>query len=178
MYNKRWKTTHCICYKKAGSEVLESIKISDGVTLNIIETDKFKTNYLSFNFIVPLDREKASVNALLPQVLLRGTKYHKDQASLKNALDDLYASSIEARIYKKGDYQLCGITAEWISDKYSIDGTKITDGTLDILEEVLFYPYTENGVFADKYVESEKAILIDDIRALINNKTSYAVRRC
>ena len=157
---------------------METIRISDGITLNLIETDRFKTNYLSFNFITPLSKESVSYNALVPQVLIRGTKYHKDLAQIKNALDDLYAAAVEGRVYKRGDNQVCGMNASWLNDRFSIDGTKITDGVLDIVDELLFEPYTENGVFSEKYVESEKRILIDDIRAIINNKTSYAIRRC
>lgn len=157
---------------------METIKIAEGIALNIIETDSFKTNYLSFNFVTPLTKDSVSLNALLPQVLIRGTKKHKDLAEIKNALDDLYAASVEGRVYRRGDNQICGMTASWLSDRYSIDGTKITDGTLDIIYELLFEPLTENGVFLEKYVESEKRILIDDIRAAINNKTSYAIKRC
>lgn len=157
---------------------MEKIIVSDGITLNIINTDKFKTNYLSVNFVQRLDKDKAAKNALVPQVLIRGTKQHKDLASIKNALDDLYAASVDAKTFKRGEYQVCGISAGWLADRFSIDGTKITDGTLDIVEELLFEPYIENGVFRESYVESEKNELIDDIRAIINNKNSYAVRRC
>ena len=110
--------------------------------------------------------------------MLRGTKNHKDIASIKVALDELYAASVEGKTFKRGEYQVCGITASWLADRYSIDGTKITEGTISILEELLFDPYTENGIFSKSYVESEKIDLIDDIRALINNKNSYAVTRC
>ncbi|MBQ4116849.1 MAG: insulinase family protein [Clostridia bacterium] len=158
--------------------MLKKFKITDGVTLNVIPTDKFKTNYLSFNFVQYLDKNKAALNALIPQVLLRGTKNHKDIASIKVALDELYAASVEGKTFKRGEYQVCGITASWLADRYSIDGTKITEGTISILEELLFDPYTENGIFSKSYVESEKIDLIDDIRALINNKNSYAVTRC
>ncbi len=158
--------------------MLKKFNITDGVTLNVIPTDKFKTNYLSFNFVQYLERKSASLNALIPQVLLRGTKKHNDIASIKIALDELYAASVDSKTFKRGDYQICGITASWLADRYSIDGTKITDGTISILEELMFEPYLENGVFSKSYVESEKNDLIDDIRALINNKNSYAVTRC
>ncbi|MBR5322363.1 MAG: insulinase family protein [Clostridia bacterium] len=158
--------------------MLKKFNITDGVTLNVIPTDKFKTNYLSFNFVQYLDRKSASQNALILQVLLRGTEKHKDIASIKTALDELYAASIESKVFKRGEYQVCGITASWLADRYSIDGTKITDGTISMLEELLFEPYTEDGIFSKDYVQSEKNDLIDDIRALINNKNSYAVTRC
>lgn len=157
---------------------MEKIIIKEKVTLNVIKTDKFKTNYLSFNFISPLEREKASYNALIPQVLIRGTAKHPDLASIKNRLDDLYAASVDGRVYRRGEYQICGMTASWLADKYAIDGTDVTSGTLDILEELIFEPYLENGVFAEGYVSVEKNNLIDDINGMINNKNTYAVRRC
>ena len=36
----------------------KSFNIANGVTLNYIETDKFKTNYFSFNFIAPISKER------------------------------------------------------------------------------------------------------------------------
>lgn len=157
---------------------MEKIKIAEGITLNYLKTDKFKTNYLSVNFLQYLNREKAALYALVPQVLIRGTAKHKDIASIKNVLDDLYAASVEARVYKRGEYQVCGMTASWLADKYAIDGTDITEGTLNMLEEIIFAPYLEKGIFSESYVESEKKDLIDEIRAVINNKNSYAVTRC
>ncbi len=157
---------------------MERIIITEGVTLNVVKTDKFKTGYLSFNFITPLKKETASLYSLVPQVLMRGTRKHKDTASLKIALDDLYAASVEERVFRRGENQICGLNASWISDKYSIDGTEVTQGTLDIINELLFDPYTENGVFSLGYVETEKRNHIDDIKAIINNKNGYAVRRC
>ena len=157
---------------------MEKIKIAEGITLNYLKTDKFKTNYLSVNFLQYLNREKSALYALVPQVLIRGTAKHKDIASIKNVLDDLYAASVEARVYKRGEYQVCGMTASWLADKYAIDGTDITEGTLNMLEKIIFAPYLEKGIFSESYVESEKKDLIDDIRAVINNKNSYAVTRC
>jgi len=157
---------------------LEKITIAQGVTLNYIKTEKFKTNYLSFNFVCPLNAEKASLNALIPQVLIRGTEKYPSMALIKEKLDDLYAASVEGRVYRRGEYQVCGMTASWLNDRFAIDGTKVTEGTLDILEELIFYPQTEDGVFVAGYVEGEKNNLIDDIRAIINNKNGYAVKRC
>lgn len=158
--------------------ILEKINISEGITLNIISTEKFKTNYFSVNFVQELNREKAAMYAIVPRVLLRGTEKHRDIASIKRALDDLYAAAVESRVYKRGEYQVCGITASWLADRFAIDGTAITKGTFDILEEIMFSPLLENGSFNASYVESEKNDHIDDIKAVINNKNSYAVTRC
>ena len=53
-------------------------KIAGGITLNIIPTDKFKREYLSVNFLAPLDAATASLNALTVKVLRRGTVSYPD----------------------------------------------------------------------------------------------------
>lgn len=158
--------------------MIKKTEIAEGVTLNVIATDKFKSDYLSFDFVQLLEAEKASLNALIPQVLLRGTEKHPNIASIKTALDELYAASVEGKTFKRGDWQVCSISASWLADRFSIDGTKISEGTLDMVEELLLSPFTENGAFSASYVESEKKDLIDEINGLINNKNAYAVRRC
>ena len=48
------------------------IQLGKGIYLNLIQTDKFKSNLLSYYLIRPLDREEVTKNALLPSVLKRG----------------------------------------------------------------------------------------------------------
>ena len=66
--------------------ITKSIRISSGVSLKYIETDKFKTNYFSFNFLSPLSNEKAHFNALIPLVLMRGCNKYKTQLEINKKL--------------------------------------------------------------------------------------------
>ena len=153
-------------------------KIADGVTLSVIPTGKFKTNYVSVNFLTPLDEVNAANNSLLVRVLKRGTKKYPNMASLSRRSDELYGTKIGAAISKRGENQIMSFSAYPLKNDYSIDGTDILGETLELLGEIMFEPLTENGVFKAEYVESEKRKLTDDIRAQINNKKYYAVKRC
>lgn len=153
-------------------------KIADGIYLNFINTDKFKTNYLSVNFITRLNKETASLNALLPAVLKRGTVKYPKMADINEQLENLYATGIYSRVYKRGENQIIGFTSHMLDNSYTIDDTDILSGTLDMLEQLIFYPVTDNGVFLKSYVDGEKVNLIDNINALINNKNRYAIWRC
>ena len=64
-----------------------------GVWLRTVHTRKFKSAFLSLTLMVPLDRERAAENALVPYVLRRGTREHPDLESLSAALDQLYGGS-------------------------------------------------------------------------------------
>ena len=50
-----------------------TIPVEPGITLRAIRTDRFKTGCFSINLLQPHRRETASVDALLPSVLLHGT---------------------------------------------------------------------------------------------------------
>ncbi|MGM9645136.1 MAG: EF-P 5-aminopentanol modification-associated protein YfmF [Eubacteriales bacterium] len=150
--------------------------IADGVKLNYIETDKFKTNYISFNFMAPLDKERSCFNALLCPVLMRGTEKYPTQSSINKRLQYLYSGEIAARNDKAGEYQVFGLKANMLDNRYT-RGTNVTDGITDILCGLIFRPHLENGIFAQSYVEGEKINLIDAIDAEINNKTKYSMLR-
>ena len=53
---------------------VKKIKLGNGINLNLIFTDKFKSNLLSYYIIRPLNREDVTKNALLPLVLKRGNE--------------------------------------------------------------------------------------------------------
>ncbi len=152
-------------------------ELTKGVYLNVFNTPKFKNNYLAVSFVEPLCRENASKNALLPLILTRGTKSYPTMEKMSTALDNLYASTINTRCFRKGEVQFFGFNCGILSNSYATDDCDIFGCTLDILREVIFEPYTENGVFSEKYLETEKQNLSDRIAAQINNKTSYAITR-
>ena len=154
------------------------IKLAERVNLNVIETDKFKTNFISIDFLSPLKKETAAYNALLPQVLRRGTAKHRNMTRLNTALDTLYASQISPFVSKYGEVQSFGFYSYPLDNVYALEETDILGGPLDILKDVIFDPYTENGLLSEAFVESEKRTLTDRIKAQINNKNSYAVSRC
>jgi len=48
--------------------------LRDGVFVNTVTTDRFKTAFLTVNLFVPLAKDTASAYSLLTDVLMRGTK--------------------------------------------------------------------------------------------------------
>lgn len=148
-----------------------------GVWLRAVHTSKFKSSFLSVTLLTPLDRETAGANALIPEVLRRGTAVHPDMESLSAALDELYGGAIEPAVRKRGETQCVGFVASFLDDAYALKGEKILEPAAELLCEVLLKPYTQNGVFSSDYVAGEKGNLIDRIRAQINDKRAYAVQR-
>ena len=154
--------------------VLSQKQIGNNVTINLLKTDKFKSNFISVNYIRPLSAEKAAMNALIPRVLKRGCEQYRDNAALAKRLEELYASDIFCKTTKSGDYQILSFSADMLDNSYSIDGTDIASNVASLLMQLITTPATENGIFSDKYVDDEKQMLIHSIKAQINNKNRYA----
>ena len=94
------------------------MQLLDNVFLTYVPADKFKTDFLSAQFIAPLRAETAGLNALLPAVLQRGTEQYPDMQRLSAALDLLYGATIEHSVRKRGENQLWGFLATCVDDAF------------------------------------------------------------
>ena len=152
-------------------------EIMPGVWLTVLNTDKFKTGHLCVKLLTALTRENASKNAVLPSVLRRGSVRYPDMDALAARLDDCYGATLVPTVSKAGEIQLLGLEADFIDSRYLPDGTDLTGEMAALLGEVLLHPRTRGGLLLPAYVDSEKEMLLDDIRSVINDKASYAHAR-
>ncbi len=158
--------------------LLKRKHMTDAASLALVETDKFKANYMSLSFATPLCRKNAAYDALLPLVLTRGTSNMPTMRDINLALDNLYASSVAPRCIKRGETHFFGFNAYMLDNAYAPDGCNITAGVLDILNDIINNPLKVENAFKSEYVESEKNNLCDRISSAINNKNRYAITRC
>ncbi len=154
--------------------MIQSIELSEGVTLRLFRDNRFKQGCLSLQFVRPMSRQEAALNALLPNVLLRGTAKTPDLRSITLRLDDLYGASVGPIARRAGDYQLSGLFCGFIEDKYALNGDAVFDPMIAFLKEILFMPRLEKGAFLEAVVESEKKNLIATIESRLNDKRAYA----
>ncbi|MBQ4160006.1 MAG: insulinase family protein [Clostridia bacterium] len=157
---------------------MKTVQITEGVFLHHIPDNKFKSATVSMFFHRPLCIEEASMNALLPAVLKRGTSEHKDFGEIERRLMDLCGASVSGAVLKRGDSQLLFFEASSLANRYAPDGEDLVGGTVDLLLEIILKPYTEQGVFSESYVASEKKNLMEAIEAMVNDKMQYALWRC
>jgi len=93
------------------------------------------------------------------------------------ALDELYGARIEPLVRKKGELHCVGFFADFPDDRFLPDGQSVLEDTAALAGEMLLSPNMKDGMLISEYVESEKANLIDDIRAAINDKRGYSIDR-
>ena len=156
---------------------IHSCNILPGVALTCVNSDKFKTGCMSVNIVTALKREKASLSALFPRVLRRGTKDLPDMERLAAALDDMYGAYVEPIVRKKGELHCVGLYSDFPDDRYIPGEGDVMERVISLTGEMLLSPDTNDGYLRDDYIAGEKKNLIDDIRAAINDKRGYAIDR-
>lgn len=147
----------------------------NGVSLHFNETEKFKTNILSFYINIPYTKENASLASLLPMVLRRGTMLYPSISDIAKKLQELFGATLYSGLRKKGDHAFIYFSLEFISDRFINES--IQNEAFEFLKELIFNPLTYNNAFDKTFVETEKINLADEIKGLINDKKEYAEQR-
>lgn len=155
----------------------QRIELMPGVFLTLLHTEKFRTNCLSISLLRPLDEKEAALNALLPDVLLRGCRMCPDMGAISAWLDQRYGAGIQAAVRKRGEVQAIGFFLDYIDEKFTDPSEHITEDMCMLLGSFLLEPVLEQGAFRRDYVDGEKVNLINAIMAQINDKRSYAAIR-
>ena len=157
--------------------MIETMTLLPGITLRVCRDTRFKQGCLSFQLIRQMQAEEAALNALLPSVLLRGTRNCPDLRSITEHLDELYGASVSPLVRRVGDYQTTGLYCGFMDDRFALPGDKVLEPMLQFLEEILLDSPLENGAFLSAFVESEKKNLIATIESELNDKRTYSMNR-
>lgn len=154
--------------------MIETKNLLPGVILRHCRDTRFKQGCLSFQLVRKMDRAESAMNALLPSVLLRGTKKCPDLRSVTEHLDELYGASVSALVRRTGDYQTTGLYCGFMDDRFALPGDQVLRPMCQFLEELLLDSPLEDGAFLPAFVESEKKNLIATIESERNDKRAFA----
>ena len=157
---------------------LTRTEILPDVWLNHLRSEKFKTACLSLNLLTQLKRETASMNALIPYVLRRGTTRYPDMEALARRMEELYGTAAEPVVRRIGEIQCLGFYASIPESAFLPGEQSVLRESCELLGQLLLSPATRGGLLLPQYVDSEKEKLLDRIRGRINHKSSYALSRC
>ena len=153
-------------------------ELMPGVWLTHLHSDKFKTACMSLNLLAQLTRDTASMNALIPYVLRRGTVQYGDMEAISEKLNELYGTAIEPVVRRVGEIQCFGFYASIPEEDFLPGKQDILRQSCALMAEMLIAPATRGGLFLSKYVDSEKEKMLQQLEGRINSKEGYSVFRC
>lgn len=159
------------------SEKVTERELFPGITLHCVQTEKYHSGTFAVCFLRPLDPKTVSSDALLMNVLCRGSRSHPDLSSLEDAMNALYGSAIQPFIRQFGEASAIGLTADFPDETLLPNEAGYTGRVISLIAEILLDPLTSGGLLKKEYVLSERQQLCDRIEAIRNNRASYAVRQ-
>ena len=152
-----------------------------GMRFHGIVTDKFKMSRLSFNFILPADKNKSPLTKLMLAVMMRGSAKYPTVTAINRRLDELYGATVTWRATRIGERHIFRISCEMLGEKYRLpdDECNISMGVCDVILDILLNPLKDgNGLLSSANIESEKKLAIDALKARINDQKAYASAQC
>ncbi|MEN8699527.1 EF-P 5-aminopentanol modification-associated protein YfmF [Bacillus infantis] len=152
----------------------EIVKKMEGYDLHIVKTGKFKTNTLIWKMKAPLQKEDATVRALLPYVLQSSSSRFPATGLLRSHLDDLYGASLYVDLAKKGEYHVVTFSMDIANEKFLSDPAPLLRKAFEFLAEILLKPNAQDGKFNEETVRQEKRTQKQRIQSVFDDKMRYS----
>ena len=158
---------------------MKRTNLGEGVYYAEITDPKFKHNQVSMNFILPLQKETASENAIIPFLLRKGCLSCPDFSALNARLEELYGATINVDVLKYNAYQILSMTILCLDNRYALEGEDLVGECARLITDMVLEPnFGDDGLFSETDLELERRYLIDSIEAEINEKRAYAIAQC
>lgn len=141
-------------------------------TLNIINTDRFKTNLVSFYFTKEYKKEDLVLLDYLSFLITYSCKKYNSKIKLAKYLEDLYLCSIFSSCSTKGKAIRFIIDLEYINSKYT--EVNMDKKSIDLLFEIVFNPDVIDNAFNEEYFSLAKKTLIKKAKMREENALNYA----
>lgn len=143
--------------------------------VNSINIEKFKSVFVSINFLTSIDAKNMSKNALLASVMKKGNKTYNTEKEINRKLAKMYDALIDVSTEKYKDYINLKVQFEFINVE-SIEKLNKKE-IIELLIDYITNPKIINDSFDKTIVEREKAGLIEKINEEKDNKRRYALAR-
>ena len=154
---------------------MNTINIAESINLHLIQTEKFKTTTICLLIRRPLLREEVTYNALIANILRKGSKKYNSLSKLNSVLENMYGAIFDIQIVKMGEEQIIQFYLEILNK--DVDEELLEQG-LEFLRGIIFNPLLEEDGFKVDVFNLEKENLKNKINGRINNKVEYLKLKC
>lgn len=151
--------------------------ISRNVTLNCIQSKKFKDICISINFLNKSDKISATKRCLLSMMLVDRCNSLNTKKDMSDMCDHLYGCSLGSRVLTYGKAHCIELRSKIINPVYIKDNQNVVNDWLNFIHEVIFNPFIVNNEFDDNLFEENKKMLYSRIKRKEDEAQSYTVSK-
>ncbi len=157
--------------------LLEIKEVANGLYYFESVEEKFKFNVISINLIFPLDEMDAARNTVISSLLRQSCSKYPNSLKLGNKLRSLYGAHLFSDVKKAGDMQIIVFGIKFLDDEFTMRGENLTQEVIELFEEIIFNPKTQNNSFIEKEVETEKRDIVNVIMNEYSDKRQFALNQ-
>lgn len=148
-----------------------TMKLKDGISLQVIQTDKFKDISICLRFMSSLDEKQATIRSLLTLMMGDRSEKYDTKKKMSKQLDSLFGASCNIQTIGYGASQVLDLRCKIIHPAYALD-TDLLQDTFAFLSELIFHPLLSQEVF-----DESKEILRAKLKRMHDEPSQYAVSR-
>ncbi|KRM20655.1 EF-P 5-aminopentanol modification-associated protein YfmF [Latilactobacillus graminis] len=149
-------------------------KIADGVDLNILQTNQFKTIRLTVQLIAPVTTAGLTRRSLLASVLGASSQNYRDQVAIANQLQAMYGAGFNMNAYRQGNLAIFSISMRIVSPQYLKDTVDLQEQAIAFIGQLLLHPDVIDNQFNPVIFKREKENLVRYIESVADDKQAYA----
>ena len=132
----------------------------------VVNSKKFKTNQIAFQFVFPLQEETAGKMAVLLNVMIDRCLKYSSKQKMANHLDSLYGASLTNNVIAYGQAQILEISMNFLNDAYVENS--ILEDIVQFLAEIVFRP-----LITEETVKEARELHYDALLRSLDNPTAY-----
>lgn|GEM_PF-830215 len=146
--------------------------------VTLIPSTKYKTVGIAVKFIADFDPQRTNERLLVGRILCSKSKKYPSKRLLQQKLDDMYGTQVTSHVSRIGFQSVSTIQAWVISSRYMNDVFNLPLQAMDLLEELLFYPYVDSeGYFDSRVCDEELRLHKEEIEAIYHDKFEYSFQQ-
>jgi len=151
------------------------MKLTDGINLHIIPTQKFKTVRLMIRFRGLLTEETLAKRVLISNLWETSNQTYPTAQSFARRLSEMYGANFSTSVAKKGRQHLLTINMAFVNQKF-IEEDSLSEA-IAFVKSVIFEPDAKDGSFNPAIFEREKRNLSHYLDAMNEDRGYYASRK-
>jgi len=151
-----------------------SIELTQGVTLHVLPTEKYKTTRIMIRFAAELDKATISKRTLLSSLMETNSLTYPTQSDISRKLAELYGAGFSIDVMKKGSRHFFTVTLNLVDESLLSSGSTVFEDGVAFLRDILFHPNVTGGQFDQETFEREQRNLVKYIASVFDDKQSYA----
>ena len=154
-----------------------TVKTINGIQVHYLKTKQFKSILFSLKFMGDFLPDTVNARALLPNLLMSGSRYHPSRLLIRKELDRLYGTDISTHTQKIGSHSVISFDMTLVNGDYLPGRPNLMDPALSLLSNIIYQPLFVNGHFRKVRFQEEKRQLREELEAEYHDKAGFAFSR-